>query len=87
MMLCTNEESDDRYGEGPRCHVAAAVGGISTLRDAAINDILSLYAVDQNGWAPIHEAARGGQTHVVTFLVQEAERSGVNSNTFTVRHC
>ena len=60
---------------------------ISTLRDAAINDILSLYAVDQNGWAPIHEAARGGQTHVVTFLVQEAERSGVTSNTFTVRHC
>ena len=60
---------------------------ISTLRDAAISDILSLYAGDRNGWAPIHEAARGGQTHVVTFLVQEAERSGVNSNTFTVRHC
>lgn len=80
----TNEESNDRdeIGEAPPCHVAAAIGDMSTLRDAAINDLLSLYAIDHNGWCPIHEAARGGQTHVVTFLVQEAERSGVASNTF-----
>ena len=28
MLLCTNEESDDRFGEGPRCHVAAAVKSV-----------------------------------------------------------
>jgi len=60
-------------------HNAASVGNLSMLRDFATNSPELLITSDQNGWQPLHEAARGGHLDVVEFLIKK----GANLNTRT----
>lgn len=68
----------------PPLHVnqAAALGNLSALKSYLIenkNDPSCLDKGDINGWRPIHEAARAGQTDVVKWLVEQ----GVDMNART----
>ena len=45
---------------------------------SGFSDVLN--APDTNGWTPLHEAVRAGQTDIVYYLVEEA---GLDVNQFT----
>lgn len=60
-------------------HTAASLGNLSMLRDFAKSNPELITASDQNGWQPLHEAARGGHVDVVDFLIKK----GANLNTRT----
>ncbi|KAL7550513.1 hypothetical protein ACHAWF_013732, partial [Thalassiosira exigua] len=49
---------------------AAATGDVDTIADFAKKDKDLLRRKDNNGWQPIHEAARGGHVDVVRMLVE-----------------
>lgn len=69
-----------RQGSGRAGHHAAALGDVQTLHALAKTDRRALHRRDENGWAPIHEAARAGHTDVLRFLV---ERFGAEKNAQT----
>lgn len=50
-------------------HVAAAAGDLSRLSEIAAENHRALHRKDNNGWQPIHEAARGGHKDAVEMLV------------------
>jgi ankyrin repeat protein len=60
-------------------HAAAASGDLIGLKQLAKEDPSILLEQDQNGWQPIHEAARGGQAEVVEYLVKNG--ADVNERT------
>lgn len=64
----------------PEGHYAAATGDLDLLAKVAKKDRKALKKADQNGWQPIHEAARGGHTDAVKYLV---EKHGVDVNART----
>ena len=51
-------------------HFAAASGDLNLLKLIAAEDPKSLHRVDRNGWTGIHEAARGGHTEVLDYLLE-----------------
>jgi prolyl 4-hydroxylase len=62
-------------------HILAAKNDIVRLRKLAQTDPKSLDSTDNNGWLPLHEAARGGSTEVVQFLVEEVGIADINART------
>jgi len=66
-------------GEEPPVNEWAKHGKIDKLKKAAALDVRLLWHQDENGWEPIHEAARYGQTDVVKFLVESG--AGINDLT------
>ena len=52
-------------------HVAAAAGDLRTLKAEAAKNPDVLNQADENGWKPIHEAARAGRHKVVQYLIDE----------------
>ena len=60
-------------------HNAASVGNLDMLKVVVRNHPEWLNASDQNGWQPIHEAARSGHEDVLEFLIEK----GANLNTRT----
>ena len=52
-------------------HVAAKVGDLETLKRISLENPENLLKEDNNGWQPLHEAARSGFTECVIFLVEE----------------
>jgi ankyrin repeat protein len=50
-------------------HTAGKIGDISALIAIATKDIMLLQIYDNNGWTPLHEAARGGHLEAVKFLI------------------
>ena len=50
-------------------HEAAAKNNINKLSKLARSDQSLLFTPDENGWEPIHEAARGGHKEVLEFLI------------------
>ena len=63
-------------------HRVAATGDLLTLKSIAASkkrDIL--FQPDENGWEPIHEAARTNQVDVIKFLLEEgADADARNKN-------
>lgn len=57
-------------------HAAANQGDVDTLKEIIKTSKAEIHKTDQNGWAPIHEGARGGHTEVLQLLVE----SGVDIN-------
>ena len=62
-------------------HIAAARNDMVHLREVARTDRKSLDTPDVNGWYPLHEAARGGGTDAVRFLVEEIGVADINART------
>jgi prolyl 4-hydroxylase len=60
-------------------HGAAYHGDLDTLIDLAKTDAEALFAEDENGWQPIHEAVRSGHEEVVEFL--HSQGADVNART------
>jgi prolyl 4-hydroxylase len=60
-------------------HAAAANGDLERIKELAAKDRSLLFYVDENGWQPLHEAARAGQTLVVEYLL--AEGADLNART------
>ena len=62
-------------------HTAANQGGADLLRKMATSSstliVKTLHSRDENGWSPLHEAARGGHTDAVRVLL---EQGGVDPN-------
>ena len=50
-------------------HTAGKIGDISALIAIATKDIMLLRIYDNNGWTPLHEAARGGHLEAIKFLI------------------
>lgn len=62
-------------------HILAAKNDLARLREVAKTDPKSLDKSDINGWLPLHEAARGGCTEVVQYLVEEFGIADINART------
>ena len=60
-------------------HAAANVGDVESLKIIAVKEAHQLTAKDANGWAPIHEGARGGHVDVLRILVEHG--ADVNERT------
>jgi len=60
-------------------HHEAAVGNLRALKRAAVHDVEILVKKDVNGWQPIHEAARSGETEVLEYLIDNG--ADVNART------
>jgi prolyl 4-hydroxylase len=58
---------------------AAAQNDVAGLEKIAAEDKRSLHAKDRNGWQPIHEAARGGHTEALEFLINNG--ADINART------
>lgn len=54
----------------PEGHYAAAHGDLSRLESVLQKDRRLLHKKDNNGWMPLHEAARGGHKDAVEFLIK-----------------
>jgi Ankyrin repeats (3 copies) len=62
-------------------HILAAKNDVKRLREVAKTDPKSLDTTDINGWLPLHEAARGGCTEAVQYLVEEFGIADINART------
>jgi prolyl 4-hydroxylase len=51
-------------------HAAAKIGDWKVLKNVAIQNPKGLHEPDDNGWHPIHEAARAGHPEIVQFLLE-----------------
>lgn len=60
-------------------HEAAGLGDVESLKSIAKREKSQLTEKDVNGWAPIHEGARGGHTEVLKILVEHG--ADVNERT------
>ena len=49
---------------------AAAKGDLKKLKRLMILDKNSIYTKDKNGWLPIHEASRSGQTEILRYILE-----------------
>jgi ankyrin repeat protein len=63
----------------PETHAAAQKGDIDALAKIAAKNARLLQSKDQNGWQPIHEAARSGHKETVELLLKH----GVDMNART----
>lgn len=61
-------------------HNAAASGNLDALKALADVDRANLFKRDQNGWRPLHEAARSGHVEVVEYLLQEGAKVNERTN-------
>lgn len=60
-------------------HKAAIAGDVDTLKEIAEANKKALHKKDQNGWQPMHEAARAGHKDVIALLV--AHGGNINERT------
>lgn len=61
-------------------HTAAALGRLEILKLMESRDPKVLTKADENGWRPIHEAARSGHKEVIEYLVKK-HGAAVNERT------
>mmetsp|Transcript_3734 Transcript_3734/g.7143 ORF Transcript_3734/g.7143 Transcript_3734/m.7143 type:complete len:550 (+) Transcript_3734:102-1751(+) len=61
-------------------NVLASRGELSKLKELAEQDPEILFKADVNGWQPIHEAARAGNTDVIKYLVEMGVDLNVRTN-------
>lgn len=58
-------------------HLIAARGDLKQLKEVVEKNPDFLHKKDSNGWKPLHEAARGGRTEVIKYILQQ---KGVDVN-------
>lgn len=74
--LANTKERTRKVVDNLGANFAAAAGDLTLLKRIVKGDPKSLYRVDNNGWSPLTEAARGGHQEVMEWLLQE----GANIN-------
>ena len=74
-----NDKRRNRVKGVTTAHIVAARGNLGQLKEIETSDPESLFKSDSNGWKPIHEAARGGRTEVVEYLIKKG--ADVNERT------
>ena len=62
-------------------HTAAARGDLRRVKKLVEKNPSLLTQEDNNGWLALHEAARGGQTRVVEYLVSRMDDESINHRT------
>lgn len=73
------EESVEQYGRH-RAHFAAIEEDLGTLQELAESESDEVFSyVDDNGWTPLHEAARTLNLEIVRFIVEHG--ADVNART------
>lgn len=72
-------DKDELKGETIDTHKIAGNGKLSDLIYSYQLSPLSIIRRDENGWQPLHEAARGGHLNVVKYLVEQG--SNIDSRT------
>jgi prolyl 4-hydroxylase len=55
-------------GSTDNIHAAAQLGDLNAVQKIVANDTKLVHHKDENGWAPIHEATRGGHKDLVKYL-------------------
>ena len=79
-----NRDDGDEFVEGitpqSELHEAAALGDLPKVKSLLERNRELLHAVDQNQWQPLHEAARGGNTEVVKFLIENGADIGARTS-------
>ena len=78
MFSCTYLK-DELKGEVIDTHKIAGSGKLSDLIYSYQLSPLSIIKRDENGWQPLHEAARAGHLNIVKYLVEQG--SNVDSRT------
>ena len=72
------DPSESKVTESSRknneAHTAADSGDLKKLKQIAKASRSDLHAKDENGWMPLHEAARSGNYEVVMFLIEQHEK-------------
>jgi prolyl 4-hydroxylase len=63
-----------------KAHILASNGDLETLRKIAKDDPSVLHESDGNGWKPIHEAARSGETEVIEYLISQGANLNARTN-------
>lgn len=53
---------------------------LDLLKEIAAKDRSQLFKKDQNGWRPLHEAARGGRADVLEYLLKEGAQVNERPN-------
>ncbi len=66
-----NAEPNNHSLNQKASHTAAAYGDIEILTELANENKEILFAEDNNGWMPIHEATRSGKRDAIEFLVKQ----------------
>jgi len=61
-------------------HAAAQEGDVKTMMKVIKEDESQIHQADNNGWTPLHEAARGGHTEVVKILVKHKVDKDARTN-------
>lgn len=64
---------------GPEGHKFAAYGDLDGLKKLVKTNRHVLHSKDENGWLPIHEAARSGHKDIVEFLVKNGADKNVRN--------
>jgi len=54
-------------------HIVAANGDLEQLKQVEKENPESLFKADDNGWKPLHEAARAGKTDIVEYLLKRGK--------------
>jgi len=80
VVFKSKRKGDTRSRLRPNgAHSAASNGNLDLFKVVLSKHPEWLNASDQNGWQPIHEAARGGHREIVAYLIEK----GANLNTRT----
>ena len=64
-----------------RIHNLAAMGDLKSIQAMVREDPGIITKKDENGWTPLHEAARSGETEVVEYLCKMLDQESINYRT------
>lgn len=78
-QLPSNAVKEHKQTKVSAAHYAAIYNDLRALKNIGQGDKSSLFASDDNGWTPLHEAVRAGHTRIVQFLLQQG--ADVNQRT------
>jgi prolyl 4-hydroxylase len=74
-----NEVNDKNHPR--RIHNLAAMGDLKSIQAMVRENPDIITKKDENGWTPLHEAARSGETEIVEYLCKMLDQESINYRT------